>query len=402
MTNPESLTGKEGISANHFYNLRCWIILSTIPTNLWRAFEVESLKEITERAIGGTLIYVYYLRESILAEMDSANELFTEQFSETEKLLAIFYYNYSQAKSAIDTNFNTQFAIKGSSPYLWITSHRCMQYFLTLAPMPSSDEILMHTSLDAFACDSTSYPEANMVKVGLENTDYWRSWAIALTPIKENRSIELIPFQRLSEVKELFPIYTKLLGKLESLEKNITTTEDWDGIEEFMPLYAYENLLEIGNGGPSTQLLRTKEDAPFLPYYRKWRKDTEPSPLPSKMIKQHAMSGAFINFKEIHTFFEGIYRVFSSSQYNLQQHTHDAREAYNFKHNIRARKPISQHIYDLWWLYFIIIPIAGFTFLTVMSNSNPATALKILVTILGGVIIFGAVLLIVLPERSKK
>ena len=400
MTNPESLTGKEGISANYFYNLRCWIILGTIPTNMWRIFEAESLKEITTKAIGGSLIYIYYLRKSVLEEINQGSDLFKEQFTDIEQLLSVFYNNYNHAKNIIDSQFDTKFTIKNSPPYLWITSHRCIQYFLSIAPVPSSDEILMHCSLDAHLCETKSYPEVNMVRIGLENTDYWRSWAISLTPFLSNRRSELIPLQRLAESKTLFPIYNDLLSKLEKLEREFVNIDEWEELEPFMPLYAYENLLEIGNSGPNTQLLRTKEDAPFLSYYRKWRKEATPNPVPSEIIKRHALSASFINFKEVHVFFEGVYRVFSSPQYNLEQHLENAKQAYNIQNNINTKKPMGEHISSLWWLYFMVLPMIVVTLFIFISNNDPASAFRTLVTILGGVVLLGAIFLMMLPNKK--
>jgi hypothetical protein len=401
MTNPESLTGKGGISANHFYNLRCWIILSTIPTKLWHKFEVESLEEITEKAIGGALIYIYYLRGAVLTEIDAGNEMFKSKFAETEDLLANFYHNYSRIKNTVDTCFNSKFVLKDTEPYLWTALHRCVQYLLAVAPMPSSDEVLMHCSLDARSCEADAYPENNMLKIGLEHTDYWKSWALALTPFSSTQKKELIPINRLADMQNLFKIYTDMLTQLENLEREALKDEDWDLIIEYMPMYAFENLLEIGYGGTNTQLLQTKEDKPFVPYYKEWRKKTLPSPLPSDMIKQHAKNGAFINFKEVHTLFEGIYRVFASAPYNLRKHIEDAKIAYNAVHNIRARKPIGKHISELWWFYFLIMPIAIITFLVLVSSSNPAHSLKILTTIIAGLIIMGAVVVMILPKKKS-
>lgn len=400
MTNPESLSGRDGIAANSFYNLRCWIILSTVPTSLWSTFEIESLAEIVIKAIGGSLIYIYYLRRAVLIELDAGNDLFTNHFQDLERLLGIFYVNYQHMKSAIDSDFDDQFIIKGSGPYPWITAHRYMKKFLAVAPLPSSDEILMHMSLDGHACEKNAYPEGNMLKIGLIHSDYWRSWASVLSPVTAINQGATIPYQRLTAVKGLFAIYTKLLSLLEKLEQEVLTEENWAEIESLMPLYAYENLLEIGHGNPSTQLLRTKEDAPFLAYYREWRKETRPSALPSEMIKQQAKNGAFINFKEVHAFFEGVVKVFASTQYNLKKHTQNARAAYDAKYNAKSGIDFSKHLKGTWWLYFGVLPLLGIGVLALASSGDPIAAMKTMAAILGGIILFAAVVVLVWPQKK--
>lgn len=253
-------------------------------------------------------------------------------------------------------------------------------------------------SLDGRLSEKDAYPEKNMIQEGLEHNNYWSSWAIALTPFHSNRRESILPIERIVEFKKLFNIYNNILEKLEALEKDIIKKEIWDEIEYYMPLYSYENLLEIGYGGPSTQLLRTKEDASFLPYYRLWRKSTTPSPLPSKMIKHQAENGGFINFKEVHTIFEGVHKVFLSTEYSLKAHVKKAREEFNINNEVQTG--FSKYLSQGLWMYLIAIPLFALVAVAVLFSDDMFTTIKMLTMIIGGMLIFAVIAMLILPKKK--
>lgn len=400
LLSPESIISKEGLRAHACIHLKAWLLLSELPIKFWDNFEYTSLLNLIRHTCGGTVLYVYLFRGKLIEDIQAKDKNIYPDFYELEQGICLSIERYGSITAPI-TKIESQ--IDQSLP--WTLYQRYLGLFLSYAPTPSWDEIMLNVSLDGRGYETAGFPDKQNKGSGLINFSYWGTWAHSLTPYQDIYTPHILPTLKIAEELAITKELDKLLKELEDFEVHLfPDTDEYDLVLIHMPSYAYKSFMQLSSVGAST--FRAPREQFFTPYYRSWcTNEPMPSPLPSEIVRAQAEKGGFISLEEAVGFFDGAVRILPDKTHGLKARINNVLE---YMKKQEAQKEhnggdaLGHHLKEFWWLYFGIVPLAIFTFIIILvagSGGNPEKVLMItLGTLLGG----GLLLFLLFTGGKKK
>lgn len=390
LLNPESMTEGNGLGAHQGVHFKTWILLSTLNAELLTTFEIESLITISSMATSGVCFYLNIMRPVILKRLENEKDLSIQKLIKLEEMLNVSYENYKGIAATVEQGYDEEFNLTPSSEHLWTIEQRYTSLLLKATKFPEFDEVYLYTSLDAKRYSTEAYPNKAMAALGLANVNYWQVWSIAIADNEGKGASRTFPVNRMALHAEIYKKFDEILKDLEAYEESIIPPEKWELIEKYMPEYEYQIFPHVAVG-PGAFL--APSNPYYLNFYRAWVKERPCGPLPSKILKEYAEKGHFIDVDEVIAAFEGAVRVIVDDVHGLKVRAKaalklclldsDGHKSEKVKDMIR-----DGHFNDYWWLYFIALPLAVLTFYMVLGSGSGGggfLTLLVIILIVGGI-----------------
>lgn len=403
LLSPEAIEGEEGFVAHEKFHLYSWVVLSTIPPHLWNEFEIKSLISLTEKSIIGVPFYLHFFHPHVLSQLEEENENFLP-FQKLTKKINKSHQAYQEIILPLNSHFNLQTKLPlDSPPLLWTVQNRYLKIFLEAAPIPSFDEILLHTSLDGRRFLEDAPPTHQLKNKGLTETNYWHTWAISIACDAENRANRIPTAQVLKESR----ILSQFTHVLEALRTEEAAQLDYRRLEKAKKYFAEYTLQQIKNfveDTPTSTSMRHGPRAVYQKiYHRQWQHAGYQFPSLFEMVNTIATAGAFADVYEIYTALDLIEKnILTSPENSPKARLEKAWDAYQMqeygvKPENRAggsglEKALMEHFMNAGWFYLFVVPSAAITFIVVFAAGDIQSALKLVLFLGGGALFIGLVI----------
>jgi hypothetical protein len=398
LLSPETLSGSDGILGRDGVAIKTLLLLATIDLDHWTRFEFESLGEIAKHTCGGLIFYTSLFRSNILERQRGGRELIFEQQSELEHKLTLLYQSYEAIAQVYHTDFNTHTGLPklaGNLP--WCVQARYLQIMLTACDFPNFDEVLWHLSLDGRRVAMTGYPNEVVNRSGISHMSYWQAWNLSLRPSGAERR-ERVPCIEVGRLGQAMHLCGLLLEELTSEENAQVDFDTWKLAEPHLGFISYNQLCNISRKVSMPEGGRGPSDPFYKPCYRAWLPAKPVGKKPSEVIRMMARSGAFSDIYEvvdaltgaIHLLHDSVYGLVPRVEEALKMRVHNTPEGRSrsraMGHDVASGA--QGHFSEFWWFYFLIVPTAVLTFMTIVATGTYSSGLKLL-GLLGGVFAVG-------------
>jgi hypothetical protein len=307
----EPLLGNDGLLADQGIHLRAWAILATIPVELWHEQELNAIKDLMERVIGGAAVYAVWLRQPLLTLM-SMSKTPLPVIEEMERLLHGASLNHSENASALH-----QLPLR-TSDKPWLLRVRYLHALIQVAPVPAFDQALCNIALDGLSWHDGSSPDAELgAALNVHDLHYWRIWGLVITPYKDTGQPYLLPADETIRDGDMLASCDQMLATLADAEKALIKTHLWDDLKPWMVRWQLEHLLAAGTGSNKPRNRFAPSLSPYTHFYRVWQEPVVTALLASELITENARRGAFASMFEVLAALEGAYRLLDDPVHGL-------------------------------------------------------------------------------------
>jgi hypothetical protein len=298
-----SLQRAEGLLANQGISLRSWGLLATIQPALWEDHELQHIKNLVYRVVGGAALYLHWLRPLLLQRI-AVSKVANEHATEIEEIIGASW----QAYEAVN-RYLANFPMPELS-YPWLVKVRYINTLAQLVPAASFDTILCNIALDAQGWQDNTYPHREAQTLLEDNNlSYWRLWAQSLSSSKDQRKSHLFPTEEAYLDADLITEATPILEMLRELELRSVKTELWEDLKPWLTRWQPEHLLAIATGSNQPRNRFAPSLAPFNTLYRKWQEPSIQSHLMGDVVAEVAKRGGFASWAEALATLEGAFRL---------------------------------------------------------------------------------------------
>lgn len=328
------LKASDGILTERGLYLRAWYLLSGIPVDLWQDVELNSIKDLVTKVIGGAAIYMVWLRGPLLAAI-SLGKTTMPVVEEIERLLQTAQLSFSENANALKQLPLT------TSDKPWLLRVRFLNAVVQVAPVPYFDQTMCQVALDGQGWNEGGNPDPELrATIGLREISYWRLWALVLTPFKDIKQPYLMPAEETIHDGDLLASCDQLLTTLITAEKQLIKTHLWEDLKPWLVRWQLEHLLAASTGSNKPRSRFAPSLPPYTTLYRIWQEPPASGLLPSEIIIENARRGAFASMFEIIASLEGANRLIIDPVHGLVASQKRALMAAN-RYNPKKFKPVS-------------------------------------------------------------
>lgn len=301
----------EGIMAERGIYLRCWGILAGIPVEHWQESELNAIKELVTKVIGGAAIYIAWLRTPLLAAASLAKNPIP-QVEEIEQIVQSALTSFNEHAIALK-----QLPLK-TSDKPWLLRVRFLNSLVQVAPLPYFDQVMLQVALDGQSWNQGSSPDPELrATLGLREVSYWRLWAMVLTPFKDVKQPYLMPAEETIHDGDLLASCDQLLATLATAEKALIKAHLWEDLKPWMVRWQLDHLLAASTGSNKPRMRFAPSLPPYTSLYRLWQDPPATGLLPSEIILENAKRGAFSSLFEVLAALDGGNRLINDPIHGL-------------------------------------------------------------------------------------
>jgi hypothetical protein len=311
LLDPEQTGGHEGLLKHDGIHLKSWLMLSTIPSELWNDYVFNSLEGLVKNTVGGVALYLHLFRSKVIQEMD-ARSVPPANLHNLEDQIGKAYTVYKRIYESFQKSWSTPL------PKTWTVRNRYLTAIKTAAPLPSFDEVFLHTALSGRAYEHFAHPVDNLHAKGMDKDNYWRLWAVALAPETEGRISNLIPVVEIGIEHSFYDDCAQALETLKQEEKKRTDPATWDEAKSKMMHFSLDHLLAVATRSQNPRQNFVPTTQPFNHYYHTWIKETPQDIFPSTLIEINASNGAFGSCQEVLVALEGAATLIDDPHYGIK------------------------------------------------------------------------------------
>jgi hypothetical protein len=397
LLSPETLAGSEGgMLGRDGIAIKTLLLLATIDMSHWTRFEFSSLADIAKHTCGGLVFYIALFRPKIRERQQGGQELIFEQQSELEHQLTLLYQSYEAVRQSYRTEFNTSTGLPRMAGTLpWCVQARYLQVLLKAGPLPTFGEILWHISLDGRRVIAQGYPNNALMKAGISHITYWQAWNIALRPSASERR-ERIPCVEVARMGQALHLCGILLDEIMVEENAQVSFNKWQLAEPHLAPITYNQLCNMRRKVAVPEGLLGPRDPFYKPCYRTWLPLNPAAKRASDLIRVLAQNGSFSDIYEAvdaltaaaQLLNDPVYGLVPRVEEALRTRVHGTLDGYPNNHGDKSGLGISNHFSEFWWFYFLVMPTAVLTFITIVAMGTYASGIKLL-GVLVGIFAFG-------------
>lgn len=371
----------EGLLTERGIYLRAWCLLSTVPVELWQEAELNAIKNLVTKVIGGVAIYLAWLRQPLLAASSMAKTPIP-QVEEIEQLLAVALGSYNEHATALK-----QLPLQ-TSDKPWLLRVRFLNSVVQVAPLPYFDQVMLQVALDGQSWNEGTSPDPELrATLGLREIAYWRLWAMVLTPFKDTRQPYLLPAEETIHDGDLLASCDQLLATLMADEKSLIKPHLWDDLKPWLVRWQLDHLLAAATGSNKPRMRFAPSLPPYTSLYRLWQDPPVTGFLPSEIVMENAKRGAFASLFEVLAAIDGGNRLINDPVHGLVAGQKRALGAAN-KYNPKKFKSVAAEFGGVSGngVLMAIMPlgILGLVGMVVMYSANWGQAVGLILA-LGGV-----------------
>lgn len=305
------LESNEGLMVERGIYLRAWAILAGIPVDLWQEAELNAVKDLVTKVIGGVAVYIAWLRTPLLTAA-SLSKTSIPVVEEIERLLQTTVRSYAEHANALKQLPLT------SSDKPWLLRVRFLNAVVQVAPVPYFDQAMCQFSLDGQSWNEGNSPDPELrATIGLREISYWRLWALVMTPYKDMRQPYLMPAEETINDGDLLGSCDQLLTTLVATEKQLVKAHLWDDLKPWLVRWQLDHLLAASTGSNKPRMRFAPSLPPYTSLYRIWQEPPVSALLPSEIILESARRGGFASMFEIVAALEGANRMIHDPVHGL-------------------------------------------------------------------------------------
>ena len=375
------LDSNDGILAERGMYLRAWAILADIPVDLWQDAEMQAIRDLVTRVIGGATIYMAWLRGPMLAAA-SLSKTPLPHLDEIERLLQSTLKTYNEHAAALK-----QLPLK-TSDKPWLLRVRFLNAVVQVAPVPYFDQAMLQIGLDGQSWNEGLSPDPELrATIGLREVSYWRLWTLVLTPFKDVRQPYLLPAEEIIHDGDLLASCDQLLATLAAAEKGLIKAHLWEDLKPWMTRWQVDHLLAASTGSNKPRSRFAPSLPPYTSLYRIFQEPPVTGLLPSEIVAENARRGAFSSLFEVVAALEGASRLIHDPVHGIVASQKRALAAAN-RYNPKKFKTVAAEFGGAsgggFLMFAMPVGVLGLVAAVVSFSANWGQALGLLLA-LGGV-----------------
>ena len=389
LTPPEH---QQADSTSFAFYIKSMVLLSQTDIKDWSDREVKAIKQLAEGVIGGGFIYNAFFFEKLEGYLfnnkDDVSQTFAPLLSihETFTALEEGLSNFGEARAELG-----EVKEGAKTPaYRWTVSQEMFKKCLANMPIPTFEDILINTSLNAEMFTPTEQLDRQLREQGLMVGPYWPLWLGKLIPTKEIYAPNNIPDQVVKMELQFLSDIEDLLASLKEEENQRIDHEKWQFTHPYQTHYSYDRIISAGIGRTYTNLTFAPQNAILKSHYELWGSDSPKALLYSDIIAEKAENAGFAGIKEIMGVFDGVLKIMGDAEYGLKAKQKYAWEAYLQQQNAPKGGGASAHAGDylqrllseLWWFFIFVLPGAFAAFILVASSGGFSSGIKIFLSVM--------------------